>query len=124
MARGRFKYRDMEERIVAMTVIEIIDGEEHWIWTGASHGGYGKMMLYDKQRKRVRCERAHRVSYAFFMGPIPAGFDVHHKCRVTKCVRPDHLEPQSTTKNRSDNGRSSARSKNGQGDGKVTFPFQ
>lgn len=105
MPQGRFKYRDMEQRIVAMSRLEIINGEEHWIWTGARHGGYGNMMIYDKERKKTRCERAHRVSYREFVGPIPAGHDVHHKCRVTLCVRPDHLEACTRNKNRSDNAR-------------------
>lgn len=60
---------------------------EHWMWTGAKDSnGYGCMTV-------DRCRaRAHRVSYEAFVGPIPQGYQIDHLCRVTSCVRPDHLE--------------------------------
>ena len=36
--------------------------------------------------------RAYRWAYEHFIGPIPDGFTIDHLCRVTRCVRPDHLE--------------------------------
>lgn len=35
---------------------------------------------------------AHRFSHIEFIGPIPEGLEVDHLCKVTKCVRPEHLE--------------------------------
>jgi len=35
---------------------------------------------------------AHVFSYKTFVGPIPEGHDVHHKCLNKCCVNPDHLE--------------------------------
>ena len=56
-------------------------------WTGAkSDDGYG---FFYKNGKMVR---AHRVSYEHFVGPIPDGHVVRHKCDTPSCVRPDHLE--------------------------------
>lgn len=59
-----------------------------WIWTGATlaNGGYGQV--------RVPGGRAyvHRVTYEWFNGPIPAGMEVDHLCKVRTCVNPDHLQ--------------------------------
>lgn len=35
---------------------------------------------------------AHRVAYELTRGPIPAGMEIDHLCRVRSCVNPDHLE--------------------------------
>lgn len=56
-----------------------------WIWQRhVLPGGYGLV---------TGRSTAHRVYYEKFVGPIPEGFDVHHKCEVRACVNPDHLEP-------------------------------
>lgn len=62
-----------------------------WLWTGAStarqNGRYGQL------RWDGRTRNAHKVSYELFVGPVPEGLELDHLCRVTLCVRPDHLEP-------------------------------
>lgn len=35
---------------------------------------------------------AHRLAYEAVKGPIPAGLQIDHLCRVRNCVNPDHLE--------------------------------
>jgi hypothetical protein len=55
-----------------------------WFWKGKSvrgngYGNFGQLA-------------AHRVSYMLFVGPIPDGYDIHHRCRVRMCVNPQHLE--------------------------------
>lgn len=40
-----------------------------------------------------RLVRAHRFSYERAVGPIPAGLQIDHLCRVRACVNPAHLEP-------------------------------
>jgi hypothetical protein len=61
-----------------------------WVWTGGKHtGGYGS----DGGRL------AHRTSYELLVGPIPAGLQLDHLCRVRLCVRPQHLEPVTQREN-------------------------
>lgn len=36
--------------------------------------------------------RQYRVYYELAHGPIPDGYDVHHRCHNRQCVNPDHLE--------------------------------
>ena len=58
-----------------------------WLWRGGLHGhGYGQVR-WDGRR-----QKAHRVSYQMFNGPIPDGLELDHLCRTRACVRPDHLE--------------------------------
>ena len=57
-----------------------------WLWTGhMSEAGYGIIQANGTRR-------AHRVSYEFFRGPIPAGRQLDHLCRVRNCINPEHLE--------------------------------
>lgn len=51
-----------------------------WIWLGAGVR-YGL----------VRGDRAHRLSWKAFKGPIPENMHVLHKCDTPLCVNPDHL---------------------------------
>jgi len=63
-----------------------IAGVDCWIWTGARHTfGYGNFWTGKKY------DVAHRVSYALYVGEIPQGMNVLHKCDNPSCIRPDHL---------------------------------
>jgi len=76
-----------EERFWAK--VDKSDPDGCWRWTGATDGGhyYGSFMFEGKVR------RAHRVSWTLAYGEAPPeGMDLDHLCRVTLCVRPDHLE--------------------------------
>ncbi len=71
-----------------------------WVWQkGCCNKGYGHFYVYDpdatgaKGRKGKSVEvRAHIASYALANGPVPGDMTLDHKCRVTKCIRPSHLE--------------------------------
>ena len=56
-----------------------------WLWLGALiNVGYGKFQT-------TKLQSSHRVSYELFVGPIPTGLQVLHKCDNPVCVNPGHL---------------------------------
>ncbi len=68
-----------------------------WIWVGASvEAGYGVIRIDGKNR------RAHRISYECYVGEIPEGLIIRHKCDVVSCINPDHLELGTQTDNVAD----------------------
>lgn len=65
-----------------------------WPWQGALNGaGYGYVRIGYEHVE------AHRAMYEHVVGPIPAGLEIDHLCRVVACVRPDHLEPVTRAEN-------------------------
>ena len=81
---------DMKDRILERSIPEPNTG--CWLWLGAiMPNGYGRQ---SRGRGRVgKVGYAHRVSYEAFVGPIPVGLEIDHKCRQRACVNPQHLEP-------------------------------
>lgn len=60
-----------------------------WLWTAAickRKWEYGRFGL-----PLGGWESAHRTSWKLFVGDIPEGMSVLHKCDVPRCVNPDHL---------------------------------
>lgn len=57
-----------------------------WLWAGAccvsGHGHFWNL---------ERMIGSHVFSYQTFVGEIPAGLSVLHRCDVRPCVNPDHL---------------------------------
>lgn len=65
-----------------------------WIWANSLNAeGYGVTSVFGVWR------RAYRVAYELFVGAIPVGMHLDHKCRVRACVNPAHLEPVSIVEN-------------------------
>jgi len=63
--------------------------DEHgcWVWTRGLRRGYGSISVPIDRKEKF----AHRVAYEAFVGAIPDGMCVCHKCDVPACVNPDHL---------------------------------
>lgn len=64
-----------------------------WEWQGSRNNrGYG----------HTSGGLAHRCSYEMFVGPIPVGQLILHKCNNRPCVNPAHLYPGSQKQNMAD----------------------
>lgn len=73
-----------------------------WEWTGSIVDGYGTFWFEGKPLY------AHRLSWAFSNGPIPAGLLTLHHCDNRSCIRPKHLyigTNQDNTKDKLSRGR-------------------
>jgi hypothetical protein len=90
-----------------------------WMWTKATVYGYGQ--LYYEGRP----QRAHRVSWRVFRGPIPDGLYVLHHCDRPGCLNPDHLFLGTANDNHTDmtrKGRARVASGSSSGRAKLTEP--
>jgi HNH endonuclease len=59
-----------------------------WIWQGSpTRTGYGRISVH---RRMVL---VHVLSYEHFVGPVPAGCELHHSCEHRLCANSEHLEP-------------------------------
>jgi hypothetical protein len=65
-----------------------IDENGCWIWTSYINPvtGYGAFSTAGWTFA------AHRLSYELYVGEIPSGFHLHHRCGNRACINPDHLE--------------------------------
>lgn len=85
-----------------------------WAWRGTVNlDGYGTFALYPAgERGRKVTKMAHRLVYEEFVGQIPDGMTVDHRCHPSdgscpggrtcphrRCVNPQHLRPTEFIKN-------------------------
>jgi hypothetical protein len=63
-----------------------------WLWDGPLNKGYGALRVGTVRAGDRRRVEAHKFSYELHKGPVPAGLEIDHLCRVRCCVNPDHLE--------------------------------
>lgn len=92
MTRGFYPRASAAERLDRH--IEYDTNGGCWLWSGQLNvGGYGVVSTLGHR------SMAHRVSFERSRGPIPAGLELDHLCRVRCCVNPAHLEPVTTKEN-------------------------
>lgn len=65
-----------------------VDYNGCWVWLACvNDAGYGIFRLNNRNY------RAHVLMFEYFIGPVPAGLVLDHKCRNRECANPDHVEP-------------------------------
>lgn len=72
-----------------MDRVEPVTESGCWLWRGpVCRAGYGKI---GRGRRGTGTIKTHRLSWELFVGEIPIGLNVLHKCDVPCCVNPRHL---------------------------------
>lgn len=77
----------IEQRIPLWRLRSATNENGCWLWTGSRSDGYGNVGVGGKVYK------LHILAYKHFIGPIPDGLELDHKCRIRHCWNPQHVEP-------------------------------
>jgi len=82
---GKEEYRAHLQRQVLRNSVPHENGCRLWAGTIHPNNGYGGTRVFGKNTT------AHRAAYYAFVGDIPDGHEVCHRCDVRHCVEPSHL---------------------------------
>lgn len=89
---------DLKQQLFARREVDPVT--KCWLWIGSKDGaGYGTLSNGGKIHK------AHRAAYGVFVGPIPDGMLVCHRCDTPPCFNPEHLFVGSQSDNMQDMAR-------------------
>lgn len=92
----RLRGATLEERLWFRTQIE----NECWVFDGLGGPIKNDGTQYAHIKVGGQMAAVHRVAYEEFVGPIPDGWQVHHRCGTKPCWRPEHLQALSTADHR------------------------
>ena len=93
------KYANLGERLQASIAITL--DTRCWEWArSVMPDGYGYSIFGSRTDGSRKVRLAHRVSYEYYIGPIPSGMELDHTCSNRPCIRPDHLEPVTSLENK------------------------
>lgn len=77
--------RDID-KILRSKLTNTYSADECWLWTGVpGRTGYAQTSIHRRSLS------VHRLAYEVWVGPIPNGLFVLHRCDVRACCNPKHL---------------------------------
>ena len=76
--------KKVAKRILKKSVVDEKTGCRNW--SGYTRDGYGHIHI------KHHFVTVHRVAYEVFVGPIPEGKILMHRCDNPSCIEPDHLK--------------------------------
>lgn len=78
---------------IQVSETQFYKGTPCWIWKGAINPvtGYGEFKIDASRDPVVPRSSPHRYAYQYFVGAIPEGQEVDHRCHVRACANPIHL---------------------------------
>lgn len=91
--RQAYEDGDMPGLIQAIKDRCTINEADCWVWGGTVKKGYGRVNFGSKNHS------THRLSALARYGIPESETVVHHKCAITTCCNPDHLQPISQREN-------------------------
>lgn len=86
---GESKCNDLISRF--MNFVEFEPNTGCWLWAGCCTKGYGQFHIGSRIGNSTKTIYSHRFSYETFVGPIPDGMKILHKCDNPPCVNWEHL---------------------------------
>jgi hypothetical protein len=92
--RDHLRHWPYGQTVLNRLIVNLEQRGECWAWTRSKNkDGYGQISVMHAM------VRTHQVAYELFIGPVPEGLQLDHRCRVRCCANPWHLEPVTSAEN-------------------------